>query len=134
MLPQGTGAASPSGLAQYHRLFELLLEHDIEPVPTLFHWDLPQALEDRGGFRQRESAWWFADYAALMAEEYGDTVDRWATFNEPWCYAYLGHVRANTPRDCVTVQRRSRSHHELLATVMRCRRCDRCARTCRSAS
>ncbi|MCB1002128.1 MAG: beta-glucosidase [Acidimicrobiales bacterium] len=116
VLPQGTGAASPSGLAQYHRLFELLLEHDIEPVPTLFHWDLPQALEDRGGFRQRESAWWFADYAALMAEEYGDTVDRWATFNEPWCYAYLGHAsgeHAPGLRDRAAAV--AVAHHELLA-------------------
>jgi len=70
---------------------DLLLEHDIEPVPTLFHWDLPQALEDRGGFRLRESAWWFADYAALMAQEFGDRIERWATFNEPNMFTMLGY-------------------------------------------
>jgi beta-glucosidase len=116
VLPQGTGTPSAAGLAQYHRLVDLLLEHDIEPVPTLFHWDLPQALEDKGGFRQRESAWWFADYAALMAGEFGDRIERWATFNEPWCYAYLGHASGEhapglrDPAAAVAV-----AHHELLA-------------------
>jgi beta-glucosidase len=92
VLPDGVGAASASGLAQYHRLVDLLLEHDIEPVPTLFHWDLPQALEDRGGWRARECTWWFAEYAALMVREFGDRIEHWATLNEPWCYAFLGHA------------------------------------------
>jgi beta-glucosidase len=92
VLPDGTGTASQAGLGQYHRLVDLLLSHDIEPVPTLFHWDLPQALEDRGGWRSRECTWWFAEYAALMAREFGDRVERWATLNEPWCYAFLGHA------------------------------------------
>ncbi len=116
VLPEGTGTPSAAGLAQYHRLVDLLLEHEIEPVPTLFHWDLPQALEDRGGFRQRESAWWFADYAALLAREFGDRVERWSTFNEPWCFAYLGHASGEhapglrDPAAAVAV-----AHHELLA-------------------
>ena len=116
VVPSGTGAPSPAGLARYHRLVDLLLEHDIEPVPTLFHWDLPQALEDRGGFRQRESAWWFADYAALMAHEFGDRIEQWATFNEPWCFAYLGHASGEhapgmrDPSAAVAV-----AHHQLLA-------------------
>jgi beta-glucosidase len=116
VLPEGVGAPSASGLRQYHELIELLLAHDIEPVPTLFHWDLPQALEDRGGFRERESAWWFAEYAALMVSEFGDEVKRWATLNEPWCYAYLGHASGDhapgmrDPRAAVAV-----AHHQLLA-------------------
>ena len=82
----------------------------------MFHWDLPQALEDRGGFRERESTRWFADYAALMAREYGDKVERWATLNEPWCYAYLGHASGEhapglrDPAAAVAV-----AHHQLLA-------------------
>ncbi len=116
VLPDGVGTPSASGLRQYHELIELLLGHDIEPVPTLFHWDLPQALEDRGGFREREVTRWFADYAALMVGEYGDKVDRWATLNEPWCYAYLGHASGEhapglrDPAAAVAV-----AHHQLLA-------------------
>ncbi len=116
VLPEGVGTPSAAGLGQYHRLVDLLLEHDIEPVPTLFHWDLPQALEDRGGFRARECVWWFADYAALMAREFGDKVERWATLNEPWCYAYLGHASGDhapgmtDPEAAVAV-----AHHQLLA-------------------
>jgi beta-glucosidase len=116
VLPEGVGAPSASGLAQYDALVELLLEHDIEPVPTLFHWDLPQALEARGGFRERECVWWFAEYAALMVEHFGDRIDRWATFNEPWCFAYLGHASGEhapgmrDPAAAVAV-----AHHQLLA-------------------
>jgi len=116
VLPDGVGSPAQAGLAQYHRLIDLLLEHGIEPFPTLFHWDLPQALEDRGGFRSRESANWFADYAALMVNEFGDRVGRWATLNEPWCYAYLGHASGQhapgmrDPAAAVAV-----AHHQLLA-------------------
>ena len=115
VLPSGVGHVAQSGLDQYRRLVDLLLQHGIEPVPTLFHWDLPQALEDRGGFRSRECAWWFADYAAMLAAEFGDRVTRWATFNEPWCYAFLGHAAGlhapglNDPAAAVAV-----AHHELL--------------------
>jgi len=110
------GSRSQEGIDQYRRLVDLLLAADIEPVPTLFHWDLPQALEDRGGFRNRDCASWFADYAALMVTELGDAVTRWATFNEPWCYAYLGHASGEhapgmrDPAAAVAV-----AHHELLA-------------------
>jgi beta-glucosidase len=116
VLPDGVGEVSQHGLDQYRRLVDLLLEHGIEPVPTLFHWDLPQALEDRGGFRVRESADWFARYATVMVEEFGDRVTRWATFNEPWCYAHLGHASGEhapglrDPAAAVAV-----AHHELLA-------------------
>lgn len=115
VLPEGRGTPSQSGLGQYHALVDLLLEHGIEPVPTLFHWDLPQALEDAGGFRQRECAWWFAEYAALMVEQFGDRVTRWATLNEPWCFAYLGHATGEhapgvvDPSAAVAV-----AHHQLL--------------------
>lgn len=116
VMPDGRGKVNPEGIGFYHRLVEQLLEHDIVPCPTLFHWDLPSGLEEIGGFRNRDTCSWFADYAALMAHELGDRVTMWSTFNEPWCYAYLGHaagVHAPGLRDAkaaVTV-----AHHELLA-------------------
>ena len=119
VMPDGRGAVSSAGLDFYHRLVEQLLAHDIVPCPTLFHWDLPSGLEEVGGFRNRDTCSWFADYAALMAQELGDRVTMWSTFNEPWCYAYLGHawgVHAPGLRDgkaAVTV-----AHHELLAHGM----------------
>jgi len=116
VIPDGRGAVNPDGIAFYDRLIDLLLEHDIKPCPTLFHWDLPQALEDLGGFRNRDTARWFADYAALMVEQFGDRVSMWSTFNEPWVYAYHGHAAGvhapglTDPHSAVTV-----AHHELLA-------------------
>jgi beta-glucosidase len=116
VIPDGRMRANQAGLAWYHRLVDLLLEHGITPCPTLFHWDLPSELEDIGGFRNRDTVSWFADYAALMAQEFGDRVTMWSTFNEPWCYAYLGHAAGihapglKDPRAAVTV-----AHHELLA-------------------
>jgi beta-glucosidase len=116
VIPDGRGRVNNEGLAFYHRLIEQLLEHDIKPCATLFHWDLPQDLEEIGGFRSRDTVSWFGDYAALMAREFGDTVSMWSTFNEPWCYAYLGHASGyhapglTDPKAAVTV-----AHHELLA-------------------
>lgn len=116
IMPDGRGAVNAEGLAFYQRLVDLLLDRDIRPCPTLFHWDLPQALEDIGGFRNRDTVSWFGDYAALMARELGDRVSMWSTFNEPWCYAYLGHASGQhapgltDPQAAVTV-----AHHELLA-------------------
>jgi beta-glucosidase len=115
VLPDGTGSPSRPGLDQYSRLIDLLLDNGIEPVPTLFHWDLPQALEERGGFRSRECAGWFADYAATMVGEFGDRITRWATHNEPWCYSFLGHgsgVHAPGVTDPVAAV--AVSHHLLL--------------------
>ena len=116
VMPEGRGRVNGEGIAWYHRLIELLLDRGIEPCPTLFHWDLPQALEDIGGFRNRDTVSWFGDYAALMAKEFGDKVSMWSTFNEPWCYAYLGHAGGyhapglTDDKAAVTV-----AHHELLA-------------------
>jgi beta-glucosidase len=116
VMPEGRGKVNGEGLAFYHRLVELLLDNGIKPCATLFHWDLPQGLEDIGGFRSRDTVSWFADYAAIMARELGDRVSMWSTFNEPWCYAYLGHVAGvhapglADPKAGVTV-----AHHEQLA-------------------
>ncbi len=83
VLPRGQGSANEPGLAFYDRLVDELLASGIEPWLCLYHWDLPQALEDRGGWINRDSAAWFAHYAALVATRFGDRVKRFATFNEP---------------------------------------------------
>jgi beta-glucosidase len=90
--PAGTGAANPAGLDYYERLVDGLLARGLEPLPTLYHWDLPQPLEDDGGWPVRETAGRLADYAALVADRLGDRVRWWATLNEPWCSAFLGYA------------------------------------------
>ncbi|MFF9198326.1 GH1 family beta-glucosidase [Streptomyces sp. NPDC014779] len=89
--PTGRGPAVQQGLDFYRRLVDGLLEAGIRPVATLYHWDLPQELEDAGGWPQRETAYRFAEYAGLAAEALGDRVATWTTLNEPWCAAFLGY-------------------------------------------
>jgi beta-glucosidase len=89
--PTGRGPANPAGLAFYQRLVDGLIRRGVTPVATLYHWDLPQALEDEGGWRNRETAVAFAEYARIMAEALGTRVPIWTTLNEPWCSAFLGH-------------------------------------------
>ncbi|MGW9582545.1 GH1 family beta-glucosidase [Streptomyces albidoflavus] len=90
--PQGDGPVNGAGLAFYDRLVDALLEAGITPNVTLYHWDLPQALQDRGGWPARETAEHFAAYASTVAERLGDRVSRWATLNEPLCSAWIGHL------------------------------------------
>lgn len=90
--PHGTGPINPVGLDFYQRLVDELLAHDIEPWITLYHWDLPQELEDAGGWPVRDTAARFADYAALAHGALGDRVKHWLTLNEPWCSASLGYA------------------------------------------
>src|SRR5262245_48322308 len=89
VLPDGVGAVNARGLAFYDRLTDALLEAGVQPFCTLFHWDLPQALQRRGGFGNRAMADWFGDYAALLDRALGDRVKLWVTQNEPQCY--IGH-------------------------------------------
>lgn len=89
--PTGRGPANEAGLDFYRRLIDGLLARGIRPIVTLYHWDLPQALEDEGGWTNRATAYAFADYAAILGEAFGDRVDTWTTLNEPWCSAYLGY-------------------------------------------
>jgi beta-glucosidase len=89
--PTGRGPANPAGLAFYQRLVDGLLARGIRPIATLYHWDLPQALEDEGGWTNRATAYAFADYARIMGEALGDRIETWTTLNEPWCSAYLGY-------------------------------------------
>ena len=90
--PEGQGVANLAGLAFYDRLVDALLEQGIAPAVTLYHWDLPQALEEVGGWRNRDTAQRFAEYAALVHEHLGDRVQRWITLNEPWCSSFLGYA------------------------------------------
>ncbi|MEJ8632770.1 GH1 family beta-glucosidase [Streptomyces sp. MS2.AVA.5] len=90
--PTGRGPAVQKGLDFYRRLTDELLKHGIEPLATLYHWDLPQELEDAGGWPERATAERFGEYAALAAEALGDKVRTWTTLNEPWCSAFLGYA------------------------------------------
>lgn len=89
--PTGRGPAVQVGLDFYRRLVDELLENGIKPAVTLYHWDLPQELEDAGGWPERETAHRFAEYAHLVGEALGDRVENWITLNEPWCSAFLGY-------------------------------------------
>jgi beta-glucosidase len=91
VLPFGTGELNEPGLAFYDRLVDELLAHDIKPCATLYHWDLPQALQDRGGWAWRDTAQHFADYGARVYECLGDRVTRWITHNEPLVTSMMGH-------------------------------------------
>src|SRR5579871_761812 len=91
ILPKGRGAINEAGLGFYDKLIDALLAAGIEPWLCLYHWDLPQALDDLGGWTNRDCAMWFTDYAALIARRYGDRVKRLATFNEPSVFTLFGY-------------------------------------------
>lgn len=90
VLPQGTGQVNAAGLDFYDRLIDALLDRGIEPWPCLYHWDLPQALQDRGGWENRDIADWFADYAEIAAARFRDRARHWVMFNEPQVTAHRG--------------------------------------------
>jgi beta-glucosidase len=90
--PGGRGAANPAGLGFYDRLVDELLGQGVHPWVTLYHWDLPQELQDAGGWPARDTAYRFADYAMLVFDHLSDRVRTWTTLNEPWCSAMLGYA------------------------------------------
>ena len=90
--PDGTGPANERGLDFYDRLVDALLAAGVQPLVNLFHWDLPQALQDRGGFADPQVVGWFAEHTAVVASRIGDRVSDWMTFNEPAVFAFLGHA------------------------------------------
>jgi beta-glucosidase len=92
VLPQGTGALNEKGLDFYDRLVDALLKRGVRPFATLYHWDLPQALQDRGGWVARGTVEAFEAYAEAVSARLGDRVHDWMTHNEPWCAAVLGHA------------------------------------------
>ena len=91
VIPTGSGRINPAGLAYYDRLVDGLLAEGIKPFLTLYHWDLPQALQELGGWDNRDTAYRFAEYAAVVGERLGDRVHDWVTLNEPLCSAWIGH-------------------------------------------
>jgi beta-glucosidase len=91
ILPEGRGKVNPKGLAFYKNLIKLLLENGIKPAVTLFHWDLPQKLQDIGGWANREVTDYFAEYAEVLFNEFGDLVPVWITLNEPSVYTIVGN-------------------------------------------
>jgi beta-glucosidase len=116
VLPNGRGAVNAAGLDFYDRLVDGLLEARLAPMATLYHWDLPQALQERGGWGARDTASAFVDYAHAVSMRLGDRVRHWVTHNEPWCVASLGHehgVHAPGLRDPALALRAA--HHLLLS-------------------
>lgn len=92
VLPEGRGVVNEAGLDFYDRLTDELCGAGIEPFVTMYHWDLPAALQDAGGWANRDCAMWFADYASVLFERLGDRVGHWITLNEPWASSHLGYI------------------------------------------
>jgi beta-glucosidase len=117
VLPEGVGKVHAEGLAFYDRLVDALCAAGIAPYATLFHWDLPAALYHRGGWLNRDSADWFAEYARIIVERLSDRVQRWMTLNEPQCFIGLGMVSGqHAPGDKVGLREALLAgHHALLA-------------------
>jgi beta-glucosidase len=112
----GRGPVNAKGLDYYHRVIDALLEAGIEPVVTLYHWDLPQPLQDAGGWANRDVADWFAEYAAIAGEAFGDRVAKWITLNEPWVSAHVGYRDGrHAPGIKEPAQAVAANHHLLLA-------------------
>lgn len=116
VIPNGTGATNPAGLDFYDRLVDELLSVGIIPAVTLYHWDLPQALQNRGGWLNREIVGWFSDYTDLMTHRLGDRVKNWITINEPFVAAFVGYAfAAHAPGYTDPRAGLLAAHHMLLA-------------------
>jgi beta-glucosidase len=115
VIPDGVGAVNRAGLDFYDRLVDALLAEGIRPLVTMYHWDLPQALQDRGGWPERSTALALADYAAVVAGRLGDRVTDWNTVNEPLCVAWIGHLEGRMAPGLRDLRRAVHaSHHVLL--------------------
>jgi beta-glucosidase len=114
VLPQGAGRVEQRGLDFYRRLVDELLDAGIEPWLTLYHWDLPQALQDEGGWANRDTAARFADYAGIVHDALGDRVPHWSTLNEPMCSALLGYMAGEHAPGERNAAHAARAVHHLL--------------------
>jgi beta-glucosidase len=113
--PDGSGPTNQKGLDYYRRLVDGLRERSVEPMLTLYHWDLPQVLEDRGGWTVRETSERFAEYAGIVYEALADSVSFWITLNEPWVSSWLGHgYGVHAPGHADPAKALSAAHHLLL--------------------
>lgn len=116
VVPDGDGAVNPAGLGFYDRLVDQLLAVGITPYATLYHWDLPQALEDRGGWRSRATIDAFARYVDVVVDRLGDRVRNWWTVNEPWVVAVVGHEEGrHAPGMRSAHEARDVAHHVMVA-------------------
>ena len=116
ILPAGRGEINQAGLDFYDRLVDRLLEANITPKATLYHWDFPQALQDEGGWPNRDSIDWFTGYARVVFDRLADRVPMWATHNEPWVAAFLGYGQGiHAPGICDATKAFQTAHHLLLA-------------------
>ncbi|MEU1282155.1 GH1 family beta-glucosidase [Streptomyces sp. NPDC005805] len=114
VVPGGDGPVNGEGLDFYDRLVDGLLEAGIEPNVTVYHWDLPQVLQDRGGWTERDTAHHLASYATALAGRLGDRVTRWATLNEPLCSAWIGHLEGRMAPGLTDLTTAVRASYHLL--------------------
>jgi beta-glucosidase len=115
IIPEGTGDVNQKGLDFYNNLIDELLDARIEPTITLYHWDFPKVLSDRGGWLDRSSAEWFTEYAKVCFQNFGDRVKHWITFNEPWVDAYALVFMLGKPTREGMVRATRISHHYMLS-------------------
>ena len=116
LFPNGDSKREQRGFDFYSRVIDELLENGIKPVPTLYHWDLPQAIQDNGGWANRAIVDQFADFTTSIIEQYSDRVDKWITINEPWCLTWLGYMSGvHAPGIQDLDQAIAAAHHTALA-------------------
>ena len=114
VIPDGVGRVNEMGLDFYDRLIDSLLEREIAPWLTMYHWDLPEALQIRGGWNNREVVEWFGEYAEVLTSRFGDRVKNWMTLNEPLCIAWLGHLYGDMAPGIKDLQTALNVSHNLL--------------------
>ncbi|MEL6596489.1 MAG: GH1 family beta-glucosidase [Pseudomonadota bacterium] len=116
VLPEGRGTPNPEGLDFYDRLTDAMLARGLKPCATLYHWELPQALADLGGWRNRDIAGWFGDFTEVIMRRIGDRMHSVAPINEPWCVAWLSHFYGHHAPGMRDIRAAARTmHHVLLA-------------------
>jgi beta-glucosidase len=116
LLPDGKGRINSEGLSFYDKLIDSILEKDILPFATLYHWDLPKIFDDKGGWQQRDTCEWFSDYTDLLMRKFGDRLHSVSTINEPWCVAWLGYYWGEHAPGIKNLKATAKSmHHILLA-------------------
>ena len=114
VIPDGVGRVNEMGLDFYDRLIDSLLEREIAPWLTMYHWDLPEALQLRGGWNNREVVEWFGEYGEVLTSRFGDRVKNWMTLNEPLCSAWLGHLYGDMAPGIKDLQTALNVSHNLL--------------------
>ena len=114
VLPDGKGQVNAEGLDFYDRLVDAMLERDLDPFCTLYHWELPQAMSDIGGWRNADVTKYFADFAEIIGKHLGDRLSHIATINEPWCVSYLSHFEGHHAPGLRDIRATARSMHYIL--------------------